>query len=1308
MNMLDKISGQVQTYTLVLCNRNHDNIGLIQTAENLSVKINMNASDEITFSVNQAIEPLWDKIEDFKYVLVPEINYINHNGEYFEIAVSYSVEDGGKKTITGISAGECELGQVNLYGLEINSGTDIDRTDYKIATIWSDKAEDQPNTLLARVLKSAPNWSVGHVDQSIAQLQRTFSVDSVSVYDFLAQTVATEVNCFFQFDSYDRVINVYDLYTVCSHKNADGTTCGERGDFYQVCPKCGTDDELVYYGKDTTVYIDAENLTDNIQLSIDKDSVKNCFHLSAGDDDMTAAVRNCTPANSNFIYYFSDDQKKDMSKELKDKLDEYEKKIKETQPEYSALMEKYYDAIDKDGYYTNTMMPTIEEDRPSSINEYEKSKFYADKLTETNLSPISLDYISRDTSQDTVENALEEYAKVYVPQAYYNVKIAYKSDWENNKDVSLPTYFKDPEFTNNDTTCQWKGILVVVNYNDEAHPAFSQLLTINVNAENQALFIKQKIEKALTTYDYYCKEDYLANQDDRYMFKVLQLTDIDKFKEAIQLYCLTLLYDFENSIQGCLEMLYEFGDDEVSDLTEVTKLYDTYNNMKLAVEEEIEKRVAQVNAQEKIIEDCELQNNKYKTQFDLKTFLGNELYSEFCAFRREETYSNENYISDSLDNAKDLFKRANEFYKEATKELKKASNYKYSITTDLLNLLAMKEFEPLASGFNLGDWIRVGVDNEIFRLRFIGYTINFDAIDHIEVEFSDATKARIDDPYYTIKTVLDQSRSMATSYSYITHQVKNNSDKSSIVDNWIENGFDATKTKFVSNAESQNLLIDQHGLLARRYSDINKSYDNRQLKILNNGMYITDDNWKSIKTALGNFIYTDNNGEKYETYGILADSIVGKFILGNKLSIEAISKDPITGKQNFVAFNVDGNGATLNNGSISLTASKLNDLGYRNKIVLDPTYGFLIGDERILDYTDGKYKVKEKYINEDGTLKYDVTTGEVPEGISTLIDINKGNVIINGSLHAYNGFFSGVVMQGKTSVTDEKVGYFFSKDGSFNLGTSTQYIKMDSSGIIEIAASAIKFHTTNGDVEMGTYIDSNLDNIMKGYTTTEVDSSTGKTKINGSMISSGTIAATELASKSVTTEKIAAGAVITVGGEKADGTKNYKMEMDGKSVNFYNKDGINMMRFTQDAQTWGETSDQTTNASTVYFFSSGGINEVTKYEEMPCYPAIGSYYSDDADMCSTFHFATRIYGPKVKIEGGCQVNKDLVANQNVKVKGNLYVGDSQVNVTSLASQQSKIITTLNAIKNLKASHTGTSDIDKAVTEICDIISTNLS
>ena len=70
--------------------------------------------------------------------------------------------------------------------------------------------------------------------------------------------------------------------------------------------------------------------------------------------------------------------------------------------------------------------------------------------------------------------------------------------------------------------------------------------------------------------------------------------------------------------------------------------------------------------------------------------------------------------------------------------------------------------------FELGNFIRICVDGEIYRLRLIRYTLSFSSIQSIEVEFSDVTK--IKDLSNDIRDILNSAQSMSTNYSYVSMQ----------------------------------------------------------------------------------------------------------------------------------------------------------------------------------------------------------------------------------------------------------------------------------------------------------------------------------------------------------------------------------------------------------------------------------------------------------------------------------------------------------------------------------------------------------
>ena len=253
------------------------------------------------------------------------------------------------------------------------------------------------------------------------------------------------------------------------------------------------------------------------------------------------------------------------------------------------------------------------------------------------------------------------------------------------------------------------------------------------------------------------------------------------------------------------------------------------------------------------------------------------------SYRREDTYNNSNYISDGLSNA-DIYKNAKDFIEVANKELYKSSTQQHSITASLKNLLFMKEFEPIVDSFETGNWIRIKTDGKLYRLRLIEYEIDFENPENIAVTFSDVTK--IQGGYSDIESILNQASSMATSYDYVARQSKAGKSAREIVDGWVDRGLALTTQKIINDADNQSITMDSNGLLCKEYDSITDTFNDNQVKIINKGLYITDDNWKTAKAGIGAFTYTDPVSKKVvSSYGVIADTIVGKIILSENVGI---------------------------------------------------------------------------------------------------------------------------------------------------------------------------------------------------------------------------------------------------------------------------------------------------------------------------------------------------------------------------------------------------------------------------------------
>lgn len=857
------------------------NAGSIGLVQNESVLIELKLTIPTSFSADE----FWKKITDFKLCWVRDWDM------YYEIDVDVEETNDIIKIVSAKSLAESELSQIYVYGIGINTEDDIARDDYKPTVLYN---ADPSISLLNRVLEKAPHYTIGHVDASVANIQRTFSFDNKTVYDALIE-IGKEISCLILMEAHTdrdgkltRVIDVYDLEQQCLE-------CGKRGDFTNKCPNCGSENIRSGYGKDTSIFVTTDNLANNIKYSVDNGSVKNCFKLEAGDDLMTATIANCNPNGSAYIWNISDHSKEDMSPDLVRKLTEYDEKYKFYQkdfimqipydivtsynnivqkykavcPEkkeiaenikgYANIMQAYYDTIDLFYFLNSELMPTVDLIRTTAALE-------AAKLNYASLSPVAVKNINV-VSSASVDSAVLAMAKIIIDNRY-TVKI------------SQSTYVDKV----------WSGVFSVVNNSDEEDAAISARVSCLVNDDYET-FVKQRIEKSL--------KKNATSEDTVDIIGVFDNT-LDQFTIELQKYSLARLNSFHDSCQTCLDMLIQQGiannaawNDKNPNLYRT--MYVPYYEKLGAIEAEMAVRESEINAIvgkyaadgslisqgiQTVIDDA---RTKIQDELNLQDHLGEDMWTEFCAYRREGIYNNPNYISDGLDNA-ELFQLALQFIEVAEKEILKSSTLQHSISSSLKNLLAIKEFEPIIDSFELGNWIRVKIDGYIYKLRLIHYEINFDSFESISIEFSDVT--RYGDITTDVADIIDQAASMATSYGAVTRQAKKGSDGNNRLNDWVDRGIALTKMKIVDSADNQNITWDNHGLLCKEYLPISDSYDSKQLKIINRGLYLTDDNWKTSRAGIGDFTYYNPMTKQMEaSYGVIADTIVGNIMLSKYVGV---------------------------------------------------------------------------------------------------------------------------------------------------------------------------------------------------------------------------------------------------------------------------------------------------------------------------------------------------------------------------------------------------------------------------------------
>lgn len=774
-------AGQPIAPLLILMNKRGIKQGVINIEES-SLVIKIELEDGIILSsemscdihkyINTQLNPHWNKIKNFKIICIPiNIPHIQAHNLCYEIEVEIDETDDTVKHITGTLAQIAELSNINNYEIEIRTEGDINRDDY-VDTIFYNPTKPEASIVHRILHDKASHYTISHVDSSLANVKRTFSFNGDSVFDCLKQ-VAEEVDCIIIFGESDenddlkinRTISFYDKKDYCP-------SCKKRGDFSKGCtnPECSHSKQIIpRYGRDTSLFVNKENLGESIEVSTNTDNIKNCFRLTAGDDEMTTAVILCNPAGSRYIWKFSDEQKEDMTSSLRNKLNDYEVLYNNYKHSYSmssvsgSNISKYNDLVTKYQAYSDKTLETI----ASPIKGYDNltlayyNATYMYDFLRTVMMPLSPD--TKDTTatkelakytldkvgvrtltsmnKTTATSEVEESLKLYIDDALYSIT------------------FESVNYSKN----KWTGKVTLTSYTDKTDTASKNLsLTLT---EASADYLKNQVEK-------YIKKKKASVKD----IKGLMDMSLTSFQNEIKKYCLSYLTEIRSVINAVLSILDDAGITQTSDPDVYSKIYTPYSQKLNKVVTETATRQTEVKNCASLVTEIEKQRKIINNALNLEEYIGATLWGELLSFRREEEQSDGNYVSTGLTNAQ-LIENAKDFYDKIEENIEKLGETQYSISCTLKDLILLSElYSNRVQYFDVGNWIRIEADDKIYKLQLISYEIDFGDLTNIQVEFSDAKRSN-----NTFKTLIKDTKNTKNSLVDVSKTVVKNTTASNIV-----------------------------------------------------------------------------------------------------------------------------------------------------------------------------------------------------------------------------------------------------------------------------------------------------------------------------------------------------------------------------------------------------------------------------------------------------------------------------------------------------------------------------------------------
>ena len=786
-----------------------------------------------------------------------------------------------------------------------------------------------PNdTILSIILEKMPDWNVGTVDATLIGRYRTFDTVESNVYEFMMNTLQTTYNCLFVFDTIDKKINVIDV-------SKDVPTL--------------------------PIYMSYDNIVKEVDISDLSDEVVTAL-AGYGADDLS--IRTVNPNGTDYIYnldYFIN--KNELPVDLAAKWALYKQNIEYYQP---LFMNLYIDLRAKTALYLAEQTKLIE--YQNDYTAHQKA------LTGTEANTATYKQLKKE--MDELEKTKIPAQKKAASDAYENYEAANEAILNVKSICSLGAVFTKDDLAR---------LNIYFREDSITEESFVQANYRSVGTDDVTFTLETDAVMTIT-----------GNGED---IKVLNMATVDKDEleeKGVDPDSIKVVVDSYN--QSVKKDLYEAKGGVLS-------LADADGNI---LSGDIETIYLQINKSNLLdgltADDSEMLKVKY---YIATAVLHNVVYKQMIYESVNVTISGQLTAIPTLSNDKlqlnlastnayitaslteyQKFAVCQELYDYTAECLVKLAEPSYEYTISAANYLFSPIFKQFTNNTELGKAIILEIDEDK-RLYPMIIEMQFDYDDPTSLSLTISGKFRSSSSQSALSDILGQSITTSHSvdlnkYSYTSYET---SGASSEVADLIKGAFDLSKRSII-NSTNQSVEWNAAGLYLRKANGTG-GVDPEQVAMINNMIAFTNDNWDTVKTAIGN---VDGN------WGIVAENVLGTLIAGENLVITN------TNTNGELSFKVDQSGAWLNNCAMILA-------GANNRMLLDPRWGLAMGNSQLFTNADGTTVIVPNFMDDSGKLVFEDTwcNGLVPKNSHFYMDINSGDVYMSGTIYATEGYFAGEI-----------------------------------------------------------------------------------------------------------------------------------------------------------------------------------------------------------------------------------------------------------------------------------------------------------
>lgn len=752
------------------------------------------------------------------------------------------------KSIQAYSA-EYLLNQKGINLTFITTAGDINSTDSTtiVTSNYFFYRDSQPEkSLLHQLIKVAPQWSIGYISPSLKEKSRSFSETDKGLYGFLTNEVSQSYEALFVFDNENYVINAYDTTEVI---------------------------------KNTNIVLSFDNLLKNATVSELSDDIYTVINVSGAENLSIAKINpNGTKKlfcldyytgvlDKNATNYYEKYNEWITDNALKKKVLEWERANKEaiydksdgSYGAWTALQKKFNLLLLTQQAAVNQMQAYCDaaQQNMSLYTDYadlDKIPVYATKgiiFKKTGW----IEYGQAKREGWTIQGDLSNYLRNYTTDDNLNVtKYAYWKNYSQALEANINILKTGGKLY----SCRAEDFSVEGSLNADYN--MSSGSAIVATGESVA---SEVVNHSITPSGVYSKYSVDA------LTKELETIQAER-DNLVKKYSYDTCFTDEEKLALDPFLIEGSFSDDTFIVTDSMQTKDYSNN---------------------------------STRIEVIQANGDMVVKTVGELKQDDTIVDDIYVAGQLVDA-------------GYEKLKVVSQPSFSFEAESANFLFIEKFKPFIDqllsieknkGSLFGSILNIQLEDNNWVYPYLQeIEIDYDNPDSFKMSFGN--RFRLSNDTYTFSDLHNETTSAVSSVGSLLSAVSQPVTNGTIdaVTEYTKKALTAANQSIRATTDN-DFTFGSYGIKGRKKStedgNIN-GFSPEQLWITNNKICFTDDGWESTKAIFGKVKGFDGK----DSWGLIAESIIGKFLIGNNLIISNSAN----------TFTVDENGINITNGDTTI------------------------------------------------------------------------------------------------------------------------------------------------------------------------------------------------------------------------------------------------------------------------------------------------------------------------------------------------------------------------------------------------------